>query len=225
MDENEYPLGETIGDETGLNHRIVEDTKNVTTTSDGTSVPMSEKILRTTHGIDELALSDIEKNSKRYRHFKLLGQGGGGAVYAARDSNFDRTVAIKVSDNPKKRKQFIHEAQVSAQLEHPNILPVFDIAENNNHSLYFTMRKADGKSLGELLEDAINNIVAKVISDHRARISIMVRICDAIAYAHHRGFIHRDIKPDNIMIGDFGEVLMVDWGTAIRCENAQVGKL
>lgn len=158
-------------------------------------------------------LADATRNyhefNRRYRLHRVLGEGGMGAVYLARQHALAREVAVKVlrgDDTQVMRKQLLFraEALVTAHLEHPNIIPVYDAAD---HCL--VMKHVRGETM-----DA-------VIAGDRSRaalarnVEILVKACDAIRFAHSRGIIHRDIKAKNVMVGEYGEVLVLDWGLAL----------
>jgi eukaryotic-like serine/threonine-protein kinase len=149
-----------------------------------------------------------------YREFA---RGGMGRIHPATDRNLLRHVALKrldrsFSDVPMYREGFIAEAQITGQLEHPNIVPVHELSVTATGIPYFTMKLVQGVSLSEWLRDAQR----KVGSPERLEdgLELFLKVCDAVAYAHHRGVIHRDLKPDNIMIAEFGQVYVMDWGLA-----------
>jgi tetratricopeptide (TPR) repeat protein len=145
-----------------------------------------------------------------------VGQGATSEVWLAHDRDFDRDVAIKYLpprpgtgvDN-----RFLREARITAGLEHPNVVPVHDLGRSADGGLYMVMRHISGRSLGERIREAIDQARAEVLPLDEV-VTIYRKVCDAIAFAHSRGIIHRDIKPDNIMLGDYGEVMLVDWGAA-----------
>lgn len=161
-----------------------------------------------------------EQGGNRYVIKGMLGSGGMGQVFEVLDTSFDRTVAVKflhpkAAAAPKKMNDFFKEARLTARLEHPNIFPVHDVNISDGGMPYFSMRKADGDSLHELIEQSKPpHAVEEPIQSFSDRANIIIKVCDAVAYAHGQGIIHQDIKPSNIMIGEFGEVVVVDWGTA-----------
>ncbi|MHC5020848.1 MAG: protein kinase domain-containing protein, partial [Planctomycetota bacterium] len=104
-------------------------------------------------------------------------------------------------------------ARVTGQLEHPNIVPVYDMGTDPSGRTFYTMRKVQGRSLGDLLNDLRGGAADPSV---QARVDMFLRACDAVAYAHEHGVIHRDLKPENVMVGRFGQVLVVDWGLAAR---------
>ncbi|MGE0432930.1 MAG: protein kinase [Planctomycetota bacterium] len=150
-----------------------------------------------------------------------LARGGMGAILRGFDRDIRRNIAMKVmlSDTPKKSQvaRFLEEAQVTGQLEHPNIVPVHEVGVDDRNRLYFTMKLVRGQSLKERLGE-IRASVMKGRGDEAfplmERIDIFRKICDAIAFAHSKGVIHRDLKAENVMLGEFGEVQVMDWGIA-----------
>jgi serine/threonine protein kinase len=145
----------------------------------------------------------------RYRLLERVARGGMGVVYAAEDENLERRVALKVLDVPGTdgdlANRLIREARVLAALEHPGIVPVHDVGTLADGRVFYTMKFVEGKRLDKYIES-----VASVPD----RLRLFLRICDAVAFAHARGVLHRDLKPANIMVGPFGEVLVMDWGLA-----------
>lgn len=172
--------------------------------------------------VEELppALLGGKEDGGRYSLVGLIGKGAAGSVYEVRDNHLGRVVAVKML-NMEKRKQagrrelFIHEARVTARLAHPNIMPVYDIGLTENKEIFFTMKKAAGHSLGDAVREEESGAPPAGIATLNDKISVMLKVGDAVAYAHAQGYIHQDIKPDNIMIGEYGEVLLMDWGSAL----------
>ncbi len=127
-----------------------------------------------------------------------LGRGGLGVVYAARDRRLDRRVALKVLDGP-----LAGEARLIARLEHPSIVPVYDAGELPDGRAYYAMKLVSGARLDRYL--ARERSLAE-------RLRVVRRVGEALAFAHSRGVLHRDLKPQNVMVGEFGEVYVMDWG-------------
>ena len=149
------------------------------------------------------------------RIFPELGRGAMGRIHPATDRNLLRHVALKRLDRelakvPMYKDGFIAEAQMTGQLEHPNIVPVHELAVSDEGVPYFTMKLVQGINFDSWLRDPAH----EVGSTERLQggLEIFLKVCDAVAYAHHRGVIHRDLKPENIMVGDFGQVYLMDWG-------------
>ncbi len=145
----------------------------------------------------------------RYRLVERIARGGMGVVYAAEDENLQRRVALKVLDVPGTdgdlANRLIREARVLAALEHPGIVPVHDVGTLADGRVFYTMKFVEGQRLDKFIA-AVNSIPD--------RLRLFLRICDAVGFAHARDVLHRDLKPANIMVGSFGEVLVMDWGLA-----------
>ncbi len=139
----------------------------------------------------------------RYELGPEIGRGGMGVVYEARDRWLDRAVALKVVD----AQEAAGEAKTLAQLEHPGLVPVYDAGTLPDGRPFYAMRLVRGRRLDEYLRDE-----AAV----PARLRIFEKVCEAVAFAHDRGIIHCDLKPQNIMVGGYGEVFVLDWGVARR---------
>jgi serine/threonine-protein kinase len=145
----------------------------------------------------------------RYRLLERIARGGMGVVYAAKDQMLARRVALKVLDVSIPDSDFAHrlnrEARVLARLEHPGIVPVHDVGTLADGRLFYTMKFVEGQRLDQHIES---------VPSLPDRLRLFLRICDAVAFAHARGVLHRDLKPANVMVGAFGEVLVMDWGLA-----------
>jgi serine/threonine-protein kinase len=157
----------------------------------------------------------------RYRMGKPLGQGAMGEVVVTRDLRVLRDVAMKRlhqahhDARPDLRERFLREARVQGQLEHPSVVPVYDIGVDENGREYFTMKRVRGRTLEEIIEGLRHGeAVYRTQYSRRKLLTAMSRICLAVAFAHERGVVHRDLKPANIMLGDYGEVHLLDWGIA-----------
>ncbi len=145
----------------------------------------------------------------RYTILGPIGVGGMGEVYRVRDSRLGRDLAMKVirrdlMNNASIVARFVEEAQATAQLEHPGVVPVHDFGTLPDGRLFFTMKEVKGQTLTTVLDEW----------PRQRLIEAFQRVCEAVAHAHDRGVIHRDLKPDNIMVGAYGEVLVLDWGLA-----------
>lgn len=149
----------------------------------------------------------------------FVARGGMGAVYRAKQVALDREVAVKVmtaeAESPEMAERFRREARVLGRLEHPNIVPIHDLGTDADGQLFYTMKLVKGRTLQHILND-LRPENPDALREHRlpALLTIFRKVCDAIAFAHSQGVIHRDLKPDNVMVGEFGEVLVMDWGLA-----------
>jgi eukaryotic-like serine/threonine-protein kinase len=157
---------------------------------------------------------------RRYKVGEELARGGVGKVLRARDRQLNRSQVIKLLNLGTEASQkvilnFIREAQITAQLEHPNIVPVHDLGIRETGEVYFTMKRIKGRTLKEILREIRlgNTDTAKDFNRIRL-LEVLKSVCQAIAFAHSRGVLHRDLKPSNIMVGDYGEVVVLDWGIA-----------
>lgn len=154
---------------------------------------------------------EIKDCPQRYDEGEFLASGGMKRICVTTDQMTGRPVAkamLKDNSDSVRVEKFFHEARICASLEHPNIVPVYDIGYDEDELPFFTMKLINGQSLNELIKQKS--------SSRTQLLEAYVKICDAMAYAHSRGIIHRDLKPDNIQISSFGEVLVCDWGLARR---------
>jgi serine/threonine-protein kinase len=173
----------------------------------------------------------------RFRPVKFHAQGGLGEVHLAQDTELGRAVALKRmrpehASHPDSRRRFLREAEVTARLEHPGVVPVYALGQGADGQPCYAMRFIEGESLKEAIErfhqadqqpgrEAGERALAL-----RELLGRFVAVCNTVAYAHSRGIIHRDLKPANIMLGKYGETLVVDWGLARpveRCEQDRAG--
>ncbi len=170
--------------------------------------------------------ADIAANSDhRFRLLRLHARGGLGAVFVAVDTELNREVALKQildrhADDPSCRQRFLVEAEITGGLEHPGIVPVYSLGTYDDGRPYYAMRFIKGESLRE----AIGTLprpsahprptAAGDRSSCGSSCAGSLDVCNAIEYAHSRGVLHRDIKPGNVIVGRYGETLVVDWGLA-----------
>ena len=155
---------------------------------------------------------------KKYEIGGVIAQGGMGAILDAREATTHRTVAMKVMLSNLSESdllRFIEEAQVTSQLEHPNIVPIYELSVDENGQVFYTMKFVQGVTLRQVLDSLREGDPAALATySLAALLTIFQKVCDAMAFAHSKGVIHRDLKPDNVMLGDYGEVLVMDWGLA-----------
>jgi len=174
----------------------------------------------------ELALTRKEKSERQPFRFSILqshAKGGLGEVFLARDHELEREVALKeiqekFSSSTAARERFVLEARITGGLEHPGIVPVYGCGAYPDGRLFYAMRFIRGQTMKEAIESYFAGKSRSSSNDRRLGLRILlgqfIAACNAIAYAHSRGVLHRDIKPANIMLGRFGETLVVDWGLA-----------
>src|SRR5690348_385427 len=172
-------------------------------------------------GGQDTSITDLLTRSSsaagRYLIDKEIARGGMGAVLRGIDRDIRREVAIKFMLDDRAGKQqlrFVEEAQITGQLEHPNIVPIHELGVDANKRLYFTMKMVRGRTLAQILEMLDKDPAAATEWRLGRLLLILVNVCLALAYAHSHRVIHRDLKPGNIMIGDFGEVYVMYWGLA-----------
>ncbi|MEM6292012.1 MAG: protein kinase [Myxococcota bacterium] len=151
---------------------------------------------------------------ERYRDEGRLGRGGMGEVRLCHDRRIGREVALKViradrAEEQHDRNRFFKEAKVQGQLEHPAVVPVYDLDSTGDGHPYFTMKRVAGKTLADVIREDDDADYSR-----RKLLSAFTQVCLAVDYAHEQGIVHRDLKPSNIMLGDFGEVYVLDWGLA-----------
>ena len=159
-----------------------------------------------------------------------IGRGATAQVLRGFDTKLRREMAIKVALVPRRQMprdhlaRFAAEAQITAQLEHPNIVPVHNLGLDPDGRVFFSMKLVRGRSLDTIIDlrlagdtETLNEFGLRRLLD------IFLQVCQAIEYAHARGVIHRDLKPANVMVGDFGEVAVTDWGVAKLLEHAEPG--
>jgi serine/threonine protein kinase len=160
----------------------------------------------------------------RYELHSEIGRGGMGAVFKVLDTELHRTLAMKVAlcttqgpqatqydDGPTLLERFLEEAQVTGQLDHPGIVPLHEVGIDDEGRVYFTMRLVRGKVLSDVFDPARRG--EDGWTQERLLVAL-IRVCEAMAYAHSKGVVHRDLKPANVMVGRFGEVYVMDWGLA-----------
>ena len=165
---------------------------------------------------------------ERYEVLGTIGQGGMGEVKLCRDRTVGREVAMKVirdrdRDSPR-RWRFIREARIQGQLEHPAVVPVYDFGVDPDGNLYFTMKRVRGVSLAEVVDALANGDPTTERRWGRRRLlNSFSQICLAVDFIHTRGVIHRDLKPSNLMLGEFGEIYILDWGL-VKIVAARAGE-
>ena len=167
---------------------------------------------------------DLPKHVKngfmRYRDFQPLTQGGEAILRTCVDENLGRTVVMKTlqpqfQNLETYQKRFLREARVTAQIPHPATVPVYELSRDSEGNAYFTMKKLRGRDLSDILDkiaEGDSATIDKFPIDQL--INVLIHCSQCLAFAHNQGVVHRDMKPANIMIGDYGEIMVLDWGLA-----------
>lgn len=166
------------------------------------------------HVPNPLEAEELDAACGRYEVLGEIARGGVGVVLRGRDRDLGRDVALKMlrtdhMTNGAMLQRFVEEAQIAGQLQHPGVLPVFELGLSDRRRPYFAMKLVRGRTLSALLQDR-----SDPVQDRDRLIGVFEQVCQTIAYAHAKGVIHRDLKPSNVMVGAFGEVQVVDWGLA-----------
>jgi serine/threonine protein kinase len=164
------------------------------------------------------------RRGERFTIVRPHGRGGLGVVYVAHDHELDRDVALKEirdkhADDPHARERFIREAQITAKLGHPNICPVHSLGTDDKGRPYYAMSLVLGRTLQDANAEFHNSDKSRSADllhsvEFRALLQSLIDVCGAVAYAHSRAVLHRDLKPSNIMLGPYGETMLLDWGLA-----------
>ena len=199
----------------------------------GVTVPLPARELtagRSAEGGKSLHAERMDKLARersdthlRYELREEIGRGGMGAVYEVWDTDLRRSLAMKVilgdtgsqlgttAAKDEALVRFLEEAQVSAQLDHPGVVPVHELGVDSEGRVYFTMRFVKGRNLREIIADVHAGREGWTLT--RA-LGAIVKVCETMAFAHAKGVVHRDLKPANVMVGRYGEVYVMDWGLA-----------
>lgn len=164
----------------------------------------------------------------RYHFLHLHARGGLGEVHLGEDTELNRQVALKrirphLTQDPESRRRFLVEAEITARLEHPGVVPIHGLIQDERGELCYAMRFIEGQSLKEAIEDYRTQTGSRNARANRLAFRLLIQrltdVCNTIAYAHSRGVLHRDLKPANVMLGKFGETLVVDWGLARQIDS------
>jgi eukaryotic-like serine/threonine-protein kinase len=181
----------------------------------------------TVPGLDELdAPQDAEAaaawvaRADRYDDRGEIGRGGMGTVSRCFDRVLLREVAVKtLRDSGTASMQFVEEAQITGQLDHPNIVPVHDLGVRGAREAFFTMKLVKGRTLSEEIEALHQGgFTSEALEDV---LRVLLKVCEAVAFAHSRGVVHRDLKPANVMVGSHGQVYVMDWGLGLLLDGAR----
>ncbi len=148
----------------------------------------------------------------RYAYFKLIARGGRSIIQSCKDLHLMRVVCYKslkaeFADDPDEQRRFLREARVSAMLQHPNTVPTYELGRDLQGHYYFTMKMIHGYTLREIFDYRERYDLPRLVE-------VIIQVAHALEYAHGHGVAHRDVKPENVLVGPFGEVLLLDWGLA-----------
>lgn len=162
----------------------------------------------------------VSNTFAKYVSFRPMTSGGKAILRVCKDTNLGREVVIKqlrpeFKDDVRELKRLLREARITAQLQHPGTVPVYEIGTDDEGSWYFTMKRVSGETLFQVLVrlSKTDDQAERFFTLNRL-LGVFLQVCDTLAFAHSRGVIHRDIKPENVLIGFFGEVVLLDWGSA-----------
>ena len=229
-DPNQTPLRELLT----RRWPAIEDAARTLAVSDGQTIrPGAPTGTESAHGRALKALlahGSFSSDASRVRTHDVLGMGGMGVVHVGTQASLDRTVAVK-SVRPDQRGpvstlKLLQEAWIAGRLEHPNIVPVYDIGTDADGEPQIVLQRVEGQSWDTLCQDpdaVAAQLGASDLLDWNLR--VLMQVCNAVAYAHSRGMIHLDLKPSNVMIGAYGEVLILDWGLAMSLRDDGSGRL
>jgi WD40 repeat protein/serine/threonine protein kinase len=186
--------------------------------SDPRSAPENSGLLTMTPIYTEAELPDADMSlvspEERYIEAEEFARGGLGRISRTYDKRLGRYIALKeilLNDSDEVEIRFLQEAQITARLEHPSIVPVYDLGRWRGGGVYFAMKLVNGRSLDKVVNQ---NSQKKTLPDRIALLPHAIDACEAMAYAHQQRIIHRDLKPQNILVGAFGETVVIDWGIA-----------
>lgn len=170
---------------------------------------------------DQSLSSDAKTvNNTRYIYFKTIARGGKCLIQSCKDLHLGRVVCYKslhpeFAGDPTEQQRFLREARVTAMLQHPNIVPIYELGRDTRGQYYFTMKRVSGATFREILDGLTNNDPKITANwDYEQLVDVLIQVGQALDFSHSHGVVHRDVKPANIVVGSFGEVLLLDWGLA-----------
>jgi len=184
-------------------------------------IPLGRPRERQPDGVNEATGEPASLTAERYTDLGEIGRGGMGTVHRTFDRLLLREIAMKTIEaalaGPAAAERFVEEAQITGQLDHPNIVPVYDFGTHQDQRTFITMKLVTGQTLGEAIEALHDQGFAGETLERVLR--VLIKVCEAVAFAHSRGVAHRDLKPANIMIGTHGQVYVMDWGLGLLLEG------
>jgi eukaryotic-like serine/threonine-protein kinase len=187
----------------------------------------SDRTMTATPDVRQDILDSPLRLPERYRDLGRIARGGFGEIRRVHDAEMERVVAMKllradIAGAARIQARFVAEAKLTGGLEHPGIVSVHDRGQLEDGRLWFTMREVRGRTLGDVIDEVHDAAGPEGFREtasgwtFRRLVDAFARVCQAVAFAHRRGVVHRDLKPDNIMVGEFGEALVMDWGLGRR---------
>jgi WD40 repeat protein len=200
-------VSKNIGEKQATNGRPVQSNGSVL---DGQTRLLNPSRIPTLSSSPVERTNDIVFVGERYALYGERARGGLGRILEARDLRLDRTVAVKelLGRGEEAEARFVREALITARLQHPAIIPLYDFGQSPTGKPFYAMKMVEGRSLAEVVKSK------RTMAERLELLPNIIAVADAIAYAHGRGVIHRDLKPSNVLIGPFGETVVIDWGLA-----------
>ena len=200
-------------EEASNDYPSIEDSESINQENRHTESTLTDPV------VHSMTHTDPSQKIGTYVKQKILGVGGMGEVWQVKDPDLHRTVALKImhdrfESNASVHSDFDEEAQINAQLQHPGIVPVYSFEHLDSGIRYLTMKEIEGKTLKEVIQSVHHESTSIDGWTIRRLVDVFHSVCETMAFAHNKGVIHRDLKPANIMLGDYGEVQIVDWGIA-----------
>ncbi|BBM86278.1 serine/threonine-protein kinase [Candidatus Uabimicrobium amorphum] len=205
-------------EESFASNDVLEDTssQDATVTPEDSAEKVTFSATETTAPKSRARIQASFNTEEDYQNYQEINRGGMGIIYRAEQTKLKREIAIKKTLPQVEKNKFLAESLVTAYLDHPNIVPIYEMEQNNSGDILLAMKLVKGISWKDLLYPQTSEHKEKAKEYNlQKHLEILINVCNAVNYAHSKGVAHCDLKPDNIMIGDFGEVLVMDWGIAV----------